>query len=654
METKEQESDTTGSPTVAPRVEGVIFDLGATLQRFKGRSFSQARRHMHEGIHTYLCKRKPSSFSHVREQIFLDAMNDKHRRNRDTQNEGPAKEYTSKHILLETLAEFNISDISSAEVESAVQAGVKELEKHFELFPGAIEMLQKLRQDGYKLALVTNANDVERQERAIDFGNLRQYFDPIFVSGTVGFGKPDPRIFQLVLDKWQMSPGQVVCVGDMIGRDVLCGKRAGIRSIWAAMEPHSADRNSRDILTVKPDMAVSSLLQVPAAIQYLDYKAQNPTSRDTVVGYALPSKKVDKLVRIGCLLSKPGWMYWPVDLDVPLVHQTRFDVILHKLTRDILRAPERRHYRSRLRNLLQYLESHPDTILIERQERVAALLNRLDTHEMLSRVVKQNQTDLRMRMPRVAPFPDKLTSAEDIRGYLAMHSLDFPLIVKPSNGFGKYSTHEMAVVFNLAGLRHIKLMNFPPSLILQEFINHNQTTIKVTCLGQAMAVTTTVSLPDVSPDFLRQAAAQSHTPVLTVFNSEKMLPCAYSPVQFTPSFIKSDTAEEPAAVESNSEPMHGISIHSKAGAKPLSSLGISHESIRELAEAVKAECGLNIIGFDLIVDSSTHELVPIDIDYFPSFGLQEIEDISIVLESFIRKSIESPRRPPQWDVASPP
>ncbi|HYR80563.1 MAG TPA: HAD family hydrolase, partial [Candidatus Dormibacteraeota bacterium] len=65
------------------------------------------------------------------------------------------------------------------------------------VFPETLRVLSELKQN-YKLAMLTNgAIDIQRDK--IHGSNLADFFDPIIISGELGFGKPNPKLFQLAL-----------------------------------------------------------------------------------------------------------------------------------------------------------------------------------------------------------------------------------------------------------------------------------------------------------------------------------------------------------------------------------------------------------------------------------------------------------------------
>ena len=83
---------------------------------------------------------------------------------------------------------------------------------------------------GYKLAIVSNAEGQVAAD-AQRFG-LAPYFDVIIDSHVVGVAKPDPRIFQIALERLGVGPDEVRFAGDIYSIDVR--RRARRRNRGAA------------------------------------------------------------------------------------------------------------------------------------------------------------------------------------------------------------------------------------------------------------------------------------------------------------------------------------------------------------------------------------------------------------------------------------
>lgn len=156
------------------------------------------------------------------------------------------------------LADHGVSDLSFAEQLSDIF--LFERRARHVVFPDVKPNLKNLREI-YQLALVTNgAPDLQREK--IQSTKLAQYFDAILISGEVGVGKPDSRIFMLALEALAALPTETVMVGDSLMRDILGAQRVGIKGIWL-------NRSGRDLDDqVTPDFQITNLEQLHEWLRY--------------------------------------------------------------------------------------------------------------------------------------------------------------------------------------------------------------------------------------------------------------------------------------------------------------------------------------------------------------------------------------------------
>ena len=98
------------------------------------------------------------------------------------------------------------------------------------VFPESRQVLAELKKD-YRLALITNgAIDIQRDK--IHGSNLGDFFDTIIISGELGFGKPNPQVFQMALERLEVAPERSVMIGDSLRRDIGGARELGIRTVW--------------------------------------------------------------------------------------------------------------------------------------------------------------------------------------------------------------------------------------------------------------------------------------------------------------------------------------------------------------------------------------------------------------------------------------
>jgi putative hydrolase of the HAD superfamily len=127
----------------------------------------------------------------------------------------------------------------------------------FKRFDDVIPCLTSLKQKGYRLAVLSNWDS--SLHGCLDAHDLNEYFDASFASLEEGVEKPDPRLFQIVLDHFGVNPAEAFHVGDEPIDDFEGATGAGIPTALL-------DRNATEIS--KP--VINSLLQLEEAFGWYD------------------------------------------------------------------------------------------------------------------------------------------------------------------------------------------------------------------------------------------------------------------------------------------------------------------------------------------------------------------------------------------------
>lgn len=109
------------------------------------------------------------------------------------------------------------------------------------LIPGSLDGLRRLAETGVHLGIVSNSNGtVEDQLLATAVCQTGPgegvQVGVVLDSHVVGIDKPDPRIFQLALDRLGVQPEEAVHVGDTVLADIDGARAAGIRPLH--LDPH--------------------------------------------------------------------------------------------------------------------------------------------------------------------------------------------------------------------------------------------------------------------------------------------------------------------------------------------------------------------------------------------------------------------------------
>ncbi len=92
-----------------------------------------------------------------------------------------------------------------------------------------VPALGRFRALGLRLVVLSNANGTVRSKLA-QLG-MAHWFEHVVDSGEEGIEKPDPRFFQLGLERAGADPATTVHVGDLFNVDVVGARAAGIRAV---------------------------------------------------------------------------------------------------------------------------------------------------------------------------------------------------------------------------------------------------------------------------------------------------------------------------------------------------------------------------------------------------------------------------------------
>lgn len=119
---------------------------------------------------------------------------------------------------------------------------------------GTAEALAKLKDRGLRLAVVSNSDG--RIELAFRQAGLFDHFEFFIDSFLVGVEKPDPRIFQIALERAQVSAHETIYVGDLYAVDVTGARAADMTPVL--YDPYSVNEDA-DCLRIE---AIADLLSI--------------------------------------------------------------------------------------------------------------------------------------------------------------------------------------------------------------------------------------------------------------------------------------------------------------------------------------------------------------------------------------------------------
>lgn len=165
-------------------------------------------------------------------------------------------------VFLLTL--FELAGVPADRTED-LKTALLEMHQHMHLWgatePGTLESLARLRGAGMRLAVISNSDG--RAAAALDAGGLLDQFEFVIDSGEVGVEKPDPKIFQIALERMGINPADALYVGDLYEVDAVGARAAGLDVML--LDP-SGEHAGRDVKTVRSLVELADeLLAAPAA-----------------------------------------------------------------------------------------------------------------------------------------------------------------------------------------------------------------------------------------------------------------------------------------------------------------------------------------------------------------------------------------------------
>lgn len=243
-------------------IRGVIFDLGSTLIRFNG-DWPEILKESTQDLTEYLERAGfnlgGKSFS---EALTREIMESYQARETDW------IERTTASLLIKVMARYGYVDIPDDVIKNAMFHFYSDSEDRWEPMEGVYDVLDELIEQGLHLGMISNAGDEDNVHRLIDNAQLRSYFNPILISAAEGIRKPNPRLFETVLEVWDIPSHQAVMVGDNLGADILGAQNVGIHNIWITAQADTP-LNEKHKGVVIPEAVAERIIDVPALIQRL-------------------------------------------------------------------------------------------------------------------------------------------------------------------------------------------------------------------------------------------------------------------------------------------------------------------------------------------------------------------------------------------------
>jgi len=117
--------------------------------------------------------------------------------------------------------------------------------EYIKLYPGVLEALASLREKGYRLWLLSNAQQVFTAYELRHLG-LGEQLDGIYLSSDYGCRKPDQRFYRVLLEERGLDASRCLMIGNDRQTDIAGARKAGMATLYMHTDLTPQDQKKAD------------------------------------------------------------------------------------------------------------------------------------------------------------------------------------------------------------------------------------------------------------------------------------------------------------------------------------------------------------------------------------------------------------------------
>ncbi|HNO93932.1 MAG TPA: HAD family hydrolase, partial [Anaerolineales bacterium] len=236
----------------------LIFDLGGTLMHSRADWGP-----IHEQADEALSQSLRENGIELSAEVFRSRLHDYYQ-----QRDKDFYETTYHLVLRELLKELGHAEVAESVLRSALDALYVITQSNWELESDAMETLETLKSQNYKLGIFSNAGDDKDVQELVESFGIRSYFDFVLTSAACFYRKPHPRAFEIALAQWNATPAEAVMIGDSLEADIIGANELNITSIWLTRR---AQFKTEDMHRIKPNFSLRKLSELPPTLDLLSF-----------------------------------------------------------------------------------------------------------------------------------------------------------------------------------------------------------------------------------------------------------------------------------------------------------------------------------------------------------------------------------------------
>lgn len=200
-------------------ISGVLFDLYGTLFTYgnMSRAFSLWHEDLARALKVLGQDLSPSKVSKLCKKFFSEPVEEDAR-------------YTEYEIRLKRLAEAAGALPDANWIRHTAAISMNRWQRHIPINPETRPLLETLRENGIRIGIISNFQHAPHVRRVLRKNGLIPLLDAIIISGEVHAKKPDPKIFEIALEKLGTCAEKTLFVGDDPKRDILGASSVGMQT----------------------------------------------------------------------------------------------------------------------------------------------------------------------------------------------------------------------------------------------------------------------------------------------------------------------------------------------------------------------------------------------------------------------------------------